>query len=220
MKVIEDLGIDNLKIIQDDTLYRFTSDSVLLSRFATVKPKDKVADFCSGSGIVGIHTYALNKEKIESVTLFEMQKLLFDMSMQSVELNALTEKFSGENVRLQDIPKKYNEKFSLILCNPTYEKDKGGIDIERREIAVCKKEITLTLKEITATASKCLKYGGRFALCHKAERLTDVLCEMRKANIEPKRLSLVYGGEKLYLVLVEGVKGGKSGLKIEKTVIN
>lgn len=220
MRVKEELGIDNLKIIQDDALYRFTSDSVLLSRFATVKPKDAVADFCSGSGIVGIHTYALNKDKISSVTMFEMQKSLFDMSMESVKLNGLENKFFGENVRLQDVSDRYNEKFSLILCNPPYEKKNGGIDIENREIAVCKKEIELTLEDITKSAAKALKFGGRFAMCHKAERLTDVLVEMRKVNVEPKRLALVYGGEKLYLILVEGVKGGKSGLKIEKTVIN
>ena len=55
MKVIEELGIDNLKIIQDDTLYRFTSDAVILSKFADARKNDVVADFCSGSGIVGIH---------------------------------------------------------------------------------------------------------------------------------------------------------------------
>ena len=37
MEVIEELGIGNLKIIQDDTLYRFTSDAVLLTRFAKAK---------------------------------------------------------------------------------------------------------------------------------------------------------------------------------------
>ena len=60
-EVLEDMMIDGLKIVQDTRLYRFTSDSVLLSRFAKAKKKDRVADFCAGSGIVAFHFYALNK---------------------------------------------------------------------------------------------------------------------------------------------------------------
>ena len=61
-EVLEDMLIDGLKIVQDTRLYRFTSDSVLLSRFAKAKKKDVVADFCAGSGIVAFHFYALNKQ--------------------------------------------------------------------------------------------------------------------------------------------------------------
>ena len=84
MLVTEDLGIAGLSIYQDDELYRFTSDSVLLSRFASVKPGEVVADLCSGSGIVGFHLYGLNAEKIKSVTFFEMQKPLYDLSVASI----------------------------------------------------------------------------------------------------------------------------------------
>ena len=34
-EVTEDLMLNNLKIVQDKRYYRFTSDSILLSRFAT-----------------------------------------------------------------------------------------------------------------------------------------------------------------------------------------
>ena len=59
MEVVETL-LGELKIVQDTALYRFTSDSVLLSRFARAKYRDNVADFCAGSGVVGLHFYALN----------------------------------------------------------------------------------------------------------------------------------------------------------------
>ena len=91
MIVAEDLGLENLTVYQDDELYCFTSDSVILAKFATVKANDVVADFCSGSGIVGLHLYALNQDLINSVTLFEMQKPLFDLSKKSIELNGLVD---------------------------------------------------------------------------------------------------------------------------------
>ena len=63
-EVVEDMLIDGLKIVQDTRLYRFTSDSVLLSRFAKAKNGDNVADFCAGSGIVAFHFYALNRHNV------------------------------------------------------------------------------------------------------------------------------------------------------------
>ena len=89
LEVIEDIGIDNLKIIQDDSLYRFTSDAVILSRFASSKKGDIVADFCSGSGIVGIHYYALNK-RVKSVFHYFIEKhLLFNRKIVDFYFNII-----------------------------------------------------------------------------------------------------------------------------------
>ncbi|MDY6367357.1 MAG: methyltransferase [Clostridia bacterium] len=216
MQSVEDLGVLNLKIYQDDELYRFTSDSVLLTRFATVKKGDVVADFCSGSGIVGLHLYGLYPD-IKSVTLFEMQTPLADLSKKSVELNGLEEKFFVVNSKVQDIGSEYNGKFSLIVCNPPYMEQHRGFNEQTGHIAECKTELTLSLKELLSSVKKALKFGGRFAMVNRADRLTDVICEMRNVGIEPKRLQFFCGGSKPpYLFAVEGVNGGKSGIKILK----
>ncbi|MBQ8426775.1 MAG: methyltransferase [Clostridia bacterium] len=215
MERLEDLNLNGLKIYQDSDLYCFTSDAVLLSKFARVKKGDTVADFCSGSGIVGMHLYGIHGELIDSVTLFEMQKPLFDLSVKSIKENDIEDKFNAVNIRLQDIGNEYSGKFSLIVCNPPYmESGRGDID-GKDHIAMCRAEITLNLSELILAIGKCLKFGGRCAIVHRADRLVDVFSEMRKNNIEPKRLQTVRGGKKEpYLILVEGVKGGKSGIKI------
>lgn len=222
MIVLEDLLIENLKVYQDDELYRFTSDSVLLSKFAKIKKGDVVADFCSGSGIVGFHLYGLNKEKIDSVTFFEMQKELYDLSLKSIELNGLSDKFSAVNVKLQDIGTKYSGKFSLIVCNPPYMPEGKGFLDKKECVAVCRCEKTLKLEELMRAVGVSLKFGGRVCMVHRADRLIDVAAEMRKNNIEPKRLQFVSGGadKEPYLILIEGVKGGRSGLKNLPTIIN
>ena len=135
-ETLEDMMIGDLKIVQDTRLYRFTSDSVLLSRFARAKRNDTVADFCSGSGIVAFHFYALQSEILQkhlSFTLFEMQTPLAELSKKTIEFNGFSN-FTVENLRLQEIPEKYREKFSLILCNPPYER--GGFENETYEKAV------------------------------------------------------------------------------------
>jgi len=217
-EVIEELLEGNLKIIQNINLYRFTSDSVLLSKFVKAKAKEKVADFCAGSGIVGLHFYALNP-KIESVTLFEMQKELSDMSARTVELNGL-QNFKVENLKIQEIGKEYDDKFSLILVNPPYET--GGFENDDYKKAICRKEITITLPEIIEISYRKLKFGGRLALINRADRLAEVLYLMKANKIEPKRLQLVKGtkNSKPYLLMVEGTKGGKAGIEILPDIIN
>ena len=221
-EVLEDMMIDGLKIVQDTRLYRFTSDSVLLSRFAKVKKRDKVADFCAGSGIVAFHFYALNKTAPDlTFTLFEMQKPLSDLSKKTAEYNGFAN-FEIVNCKLQELPERFREQFSLVLCNPPYEKAGAGFDNDEYEKAVCRKEITLTLKEIAKAASFALKFGGRICMLHRADRIAEVCYELKAVNIEVKKMQFVGGrcGSKPYLVMVEGGKGGKPGCEILQTIVN
>ncbi len=215
---VDELLEGGLKIIQDSSLYRFTSDAVLLSRFARAKSHDVVADFCSGSGIVGLHFYALHPQ-IDSVVLFEMQPELAAMSERSIRLNDL-KNFRVECCKVQDIGREYDEKFSLVLCNPPYER--GGFEKEDPKKAVCRKELTITLREVVQTAARKLRFGGRLALCNRADRLAEVLYTLKEFNLEPKRVQLVRGrtGARPYLLLAEGVKGAKPGTEILPDIVN
>lgn len=205
-------------IIQNKSLYRFTSDSIALSRFARAKAGDTVADFCAGCGVVGMHFLCLNP-RIKSVTLFEMQPPLWDMSRRSAEINGFSQVFSV-CCRIQDIGAEYDGAFSLVLCNPPYER--GAFANERREVAVCRNEITVTLPEIVDISYKKLKFGGRLAVCNRADRAAELLWLLKSRGLEPKRLQFVSGGEKAkpYLVMAEAVKGGKEGVDVLPTLIN
>ena len=220
-EVLEDMLIDNLKIVKDTRLYRFTSDSVLLSRFAHAKKNDVVADFCAGSGIVAFHFYALNRSKLRDLrfTLFEMQPELSALSQKTAAINGF-DNFTFVQGKLQDIPKEYNEKFSLVLCNPPYEN--GGFNNDEYCKAVCRKEITINLKEIAKAASFALKYGGRLCMIHRADRLAEVCYTLHEARLEVKKIQFVGGryGSKPYLVMVEAVKGGKPHTEILETIYN
>ena len=208
---------EDKQIIQNVNLYRFTSDSILLSRFARAKVGDKVADFCSGSGVVGFHFLCLNP-KISSLDLFEMQASLADMSGRTAELNGFN--CTVHCCKIQDIGREYDDKFSLILCNPPYER--SGFENEVYERAVCRKEITVTLAEIIDSAYRAVKFGGRFAIINRADRTAELIYLLKKRGLEPKKLQFVTGvaGAKPYLVMVEAVKGGKEGIEILPEVVN
>ena len=215
-EVLEEFFEDK-KIIQNTKLYRFTSDSILLSRFARAKAGDFVADFCSGSGVVGFHFLCLNPH-IRGLTLFEMQNSLADMSRRTADLNGF--ECTVECCKLQEISPAYNDKFSLILCNPPYER--SGFENETYEKAVCRKEITLTLPEIADAAFKKLKFGGRLAILNRADRTAELIFTLKSRGLEPKRMQFVSGtaGAKPYLVMVEAVKGGKEGVEVLSPAVN
>lgn len=204
-------------IIQNKELYRFTSDSILLSRFARAKCGDVVADFCAGSGAVGFHFACLNP-KIKSLTLFELQSSLCDMARRTAEYNGMD--VNVVEGRLQDISSAYDGAFSLILCNPPYER--GGYDNLSYEKAICRKEITITLDEIAAAASKKLKFGGRLAIVNRADRLAEVCYTLKRYNLEVKRVQLVKGtpSAKPYLLMAEATKGGKPGTEVLPEFVN
>jgi len=219
MEVVESLQIGNYRIIQDTETYRFTSDSVLLARFVTAKAGETVADFCSGSGIVGLHFYAENRG-VKHVTLFELQEELARMSARTVALNGLEEAFTVVNTPLQEIPAEYTEAFSLVLCNPPYER--GGFEQADKRKAICRKELFLSLQELCLAAKRCLKFGGRFALVHRADRIAEVLYTLHENGLEPKKLQFVSGkqGEKPYAALVCATKGGKAGIEVLPALVN
>lgn len=220
MKKLEYLS-ENLKIFQDDDYYTFTSDAILLSKFATVKNNETVADFCAGVGVVGFNLYALNPEKISSVTFFELQPAMFSLLEENIAFNGLSDKFFAVQGRIQDLPKEFYGKFSLIVCNPPYMKANAGEKSKAENIAVARTETALSLEELIAAVTKGLKFGGRVCMVHRADRLSDIMCLMRNYNVEPKRITPVAAKSKPpYLVLVEGVKGGKSGLSLSETIYN
>lgn len=221
MIVVEDLLIDNLKIYQDDTLYRFTSDAVILSKFASFKKGDVVADFCSGSGIVGIHYYALNKN-VKSVDLIEIQSELSLLSQKSVDENGLNDIFTVINKPIQELPKETNGYYSLILCNPPYKKAGSGEINGDIKIAMCRHEVTVTQEEIVEISAKKLKHGGRLCMCQRTERFLDLVTKMVSVGLTPSRIQFVVtkAGGAPYLFLIEGVKGVKPQLKILPEFIN
>lgn len=221
MRVTESLLIGKYRIIQDTEKYRFTSDSVCLARFVKAKRAEHVADFCAGSGIVGLHFFAENAET-ERVVLFEADAELSAMSAETVALNGLGDRFFVECCAVQEIPKKYVEAFSLVLCNPPYERGGAGFASPDPAKAACKKELSLTLDELAASAARCLKYGGRFAVVHRADRVSELLCAAHAHGLEPKKLQFLAGkaGRRPYAVLMMAVKGGKPGVEVLPETVN
>ncbi len=216
---IDDLQLGGFKIIQNKNLFCFSIDSVLLAHFATVKKGDRVMDLCSGNGIVPILLCA-NKSPKEVVGVEVLEKS-YDLAKRSIALNNLEEKVSFHNINLNDVlDVEKKASFNVVTCNPPFKEVGGGIKSEVDELYIARHEALCTLSDIIEKSGSLLNFGGRLAIIHRPERLTDILCLMREKKIEPKRICFVHPNTKKppTMVLVEGNRGGQAKVLVEKPI--
>ena len=145
------------------------------------------------------------------------------MAKRSVEYNGLSDVIDIINCNMKDyVSNDTFESFDLITCNPPYFKvnDKNYFN-DNIEKVIARHEVEITLSELMIIVKKLLKNNGNFAIVHRTDRLMEILSEFRKNNIEPKRVRFVHekSNKESTLVLIEGQKNGKVGLKVENPFI-
>lgn len=219
MKRCDDLGINNLKLIQDDELFCFGTDSVVLSDFAKAKTNDTVVDLCSGNGIIPILMSA--KTKAKKFYAVELQKCSFELLEENIKLNNLDNRIEGICADIKDILLHFKQgSVDVVTCNPPYMNKGAGFLNPDDSLAIARHEIKTNLKGVIEAAASILKFGGKFYMVHRADRLCDIISYLREKNIEPKRIAFIHPSPQREpkLILVEGMYGAKPYLKIEKPI--
>lgn len=215
---IDDLELNNLKIIQNKNGFCFGMDSVLLSDFAkNIKPNTKVIDLGTGTGILPILLSA--KTKASKIVGIEIQEDVANMANRSVELNNLQNRLEIICENIKNLKKVYEtNSFDAIVTNPPYKtKGTGGIN-ELKSKLISRHEITADLEDFISISSYLLKDQSNIYMVHRPERLVDILSIFRKYKLEPKELKLVQPncGKAPNLVLIKATKNAKPFLKIDK----
>ena len=217
---IDDLGLKNLKLIQDKQGFCFGVDAVLLSNFAkNIKKGANVLDLGTGTGIVA--TLLCGKTKLDKVIGVEIQPEVANMAKRSIRLNGLEDKFEILSENIIDIPEDLEKNsFDVIVTNPPYQKKDAGIKNDEEKKVISRHEITATLEDFIRVSKILLKDKGEFYMIHRPDRLADIFCFMRQYHIEPKIVRMVYPNynKEPNLVLVKGIKNAKSFLKVEKNL--
>lgn len=206
---------DNV-IFQDDEAFLFSLDSVILANFVSIRLTDKnIVDLCSGNAPIPMLLSFRTKANILGV---ELQKDIYDLGYESIISNKMDKQISFVNYDIKNlVDEKYEGKYDVVTCNPPYFKYKEGSLInQNKNKMIARHEVCTNLEEVIKISSYILKTNGTMALVHRPERLMDILFLMRKYNIEPKKMRFVYSKEKrdANMVLVEGSKNGKAGLKM------
>ncbi|MEJ2656508.1 MAG: tRNA1(Val) (adenine(37)-N6)-methyltransferase [Desulfobacterales bacterium] len=209
-----------LKIKQKRSGYRFSIDAVLLAWHAEPRPDDTILDLGTGCGIIpiilayrhpGIRVYGI-----------EVQMDLADIARLNIEENRMDDRIF---IRCMDMKRLNHDVTSgpvdLVVSNPPFRKARSGRINPDQQRAIARHEIKTTLHDVIKTTRSMLRNSGRFVIVYSAERITDILSQMRKFEIEPKWIRTIHSGKNTNakLILIEGKRGGRPGLKIGSPLI-
>lgn len=191
-----------------EEVFPLGADALALGAFVTLKPRQRVCDLGTGSGALLL--LLARRESSLSLTGVELDPLSAQTAQRNLEQNGLEGAILQGDLREKALLPAGG--FDLVLSNPPYFSLRSGASG-----GPARSEEYCTLEELCAAAARLTRNGGRFALCHRPERLVDVMTTLRSQGLEPKRMKLLsHGpGHPPFLLLVEAVRQGKPGLVIE-----
>ncbi|MEG2500143.1 MAG: methyltransferase [Oscillospiraceae bacterium] len=208
MKVTKEMLNGKTAVYVSDT-HRFGTDAMLLSHFCHLRRNESVCELGSGCGILPLRFFdGGHRGRCVAVEI-------------SPEGTELLQKSVIENKADNIIPIcadlrtfKDEPMYDLVACNPPYFK--GGYESLSPTRRTARHEISCTIEDVCLCAMRLLKDGGRLCLCHRPERMADVICAMRAARIEPKVIRFVRQRQAAgtpWLFLIEGQKNRASGIR-------
>ncbi|MEG0614750.1 MAG: methyltransferase [Oscillospiraceae bacterium] len=194
--------------------HRFGTDAFLLADFANPRMKDFVCDLGTGCGII---PFVMSRK-------FPPKKILaVDIQPQAIEqLKLGIERSNLANIVpiCADLKALWKDaplgELDVVTCNPPYKAADCGIKSEIPAQKIARHEIFCDINDVCKAAAKLLKFGGKFCLCNRPERLCDVVSAMKANDLEPKTLRFVSKtpNDAPWLFLIEGKKGGKPFLNV------
>ena len=196
--------------------HTFGTDALLLAYFASPKNNDRAMDMGTGCGIIPF--LWLRNSKQSPVHCLDIQQNAIEQVKHSIEKNALQGRLVPHFCDLREIRSEFPaEGFSLVTMNPPYKPVGTGIESKSNSAKIARHEICCNIEDAVKAAAYLLKFGGRFCMCHRPERLADAVCLMRQYSLEPKRLRFVTDkkGQEPFLFLIEGKKNAKPFLRVE-----
>lgn len=193
----------------EEGVFPLGSDTLALGDFPTLRRGWRVCDLGCGSGALLLLLH--RREPTISLTGVELDPLSAHWAKENLSRNGLPGEILQGDLRRCTLPA---GGFDLVVSNPPYfplHTGPGG--------GMARREESCTMEELAACAARLTRSGGRFALCHRPDRLAELMTCLRAHRLEPKRMALLAHSpcHPPFLVLLECVRQGSPGLEILPT---
>lgn len=200
-------------VVAVDEIHRFGTDAMLLSHFSMPCVGESVCELGTGCGAIALRLAAGGRPA--AVHGVDIQPAAIALAQTGAA------RFTGDPVPTFAVGDWHDPRsiapagaYRRVVCNPPYFPAHSGPTNTDEAVTVCRHEQEDTLDSLCAAAAWLLTSGGRFFLCHRPERLTDVLAALTAHHLEPKRLQAVQkrADTAPWLFLLEAKKDARSGL--------
>lgn len=219
-KIHELLGYERIKIIQNDEMFSFSLDSMLLANFVNTKGAKNIIDLGTGNAPIPLFLTLKTDAKIIGV---EIQEEVAKLASDSVLLNHFENQIKIINGNIIDIYKEVGaNKFDIVISNPPFFKYTDESIINKNDyLTIARHEVLIKLKDIIKESNKLLVNGGKLYIVHRVSRMTEVIKELEENNFGIKKIQLIYPlkDKDAYMFLLEAKKNKPTDLVITKPLI-
>lgn len=217
---MEEVLFGGIRMQIPDAQFRISTDSMVLADFCRIRPGSHVLDLGCGCGTLGL--LLLGADRTLRVCGVEIQEAAARQAEKNAQANGLSDRLC---VVCGDLRQTHVQiapgSFDYVLSNPPYYPPGSGRLCAQDSLSAARSELYCSLPELCAAAARALRWGGRFFLVHKPERLVDLMTGLRAARLEPKRVRFVRhrAGIDINLILIEACLGGRPGLQYEPDLL-
>ena len=208
------------RIWQDDRFFKMGQDSILLSQFAQPKKGGKICDLGCGSGVLSL--MRLKEDERCQVTGLELQPEVCQLAEENRDLNGFGERFIIRQGDMRQVRQLFSANgFDYVISNPPYFAPGSGRAAAGTHKKIARQADHASLEDVIAAAAYLLKYGGKFGMVHRPERLCEIVSVMQRYQVEPKRLAFAHHrtDSPPSVLLIEGRVGGHSGCQVLPPII-
>mgnify|MGYP000081522143 FL=1 len=166
--------------------HTFNTDTILLAHFAAPKHKERCIDLGTGCGTIPLLWQANYAPR--HITAVELGEQAFSQALRSVSENGYEENIEVIRGDIREIKKIIpHPTLDLAACNPPYKAVGAGLRNPDERMENARHECTCTLEDVAKAGRDVLRFGGRFCLCQRPERLADAMDVFRSYGLEPKK---------------------------------
>lgn len=154
--------------------HTFNTDTILLAHFAAPKHKERCIDLGTGCGTISLLWQANYAPR--HITAVELGEQAFSQALRSVSENGYEENIEVIRGDIREIKKIIpHPTLDLAACNPPYKAVGAGLRNPDERMENARHECTCTLEDVAKAGRDVLRFGGRFCLCQRPERLADAM---------------------------------------------
>lgn len=211
---------EKLRLIQRTDGPAFGTDAYLLAAFTRPDPSGTAAEFGGGSGVVSL--LCASRQKFSRILCCEIMPEMADLIRRNAELNGLADTVIPCNTDVRDLTVGFTEgEIGTVFSNPPYFRAGTGRTNESPLKSAARREENGTVRDFCAAAARILRWGGRFFVVYRPERLAELIVSLRTCGLEPKRIVFVHptADAPPSLVLAEAKKGAGEGLVFARPLV-